>query len=82
MNAAYVDALRGLYGTKDDALETHLRRQLAHLGDCISGQMAELERDFTHDRAERVLHNLGGAMAHVRRLVALAQEQEVPDAAA
>lgn len=71
MNGAQVEALRSLYSGKDDALEAHLRRQLVDLGDCIASQMAELERDFTPERAERVLHNMAGAMAHIRRLVAM-----------
>lgn len=71
MSAAHIEALRSLYGGRDDALEAHLRRQLVDLGDCIAAQMAELERDFTPERAERVLHSLVGAMSHIRRLVAL-----------
>lgn len=71
MNGAQIEALRNLYGGKDYALEAHLRRQLVDLGDCVAAQMAELERDFTPERAEKVLHNLAGAMSHIRRLVAL-----------
>lgn len=71
MNAAQVEALRALYGNKDYVQVAHLRRQLVDLGDGLAAQMAELERDFTPERAERVLHNLAGVMAHIRRLVAM-----------
>lgn len=71
MNGAQIEALRSLYGGRDHALEAHLRRQLVDLGDGLAAQMAELERDFTPDRAEWVLHNLAGSMAHIRRLVAM-----------
>jgi len=71
MTGPEIEALRALYSGPDHAIVAHLRRQLVDLGDGLAGQFAELERDFTPERAERLLHNLAGSMAHVRRLVAL-----------
>lgn len=69
-----VQRLALLYGPRcdtRDVIAADLRRQLVDMGDGLAGQMAELERDFTRERAERVLQNLAGASAHVRRLLAL-----------
>ena len=71
MTTSQIAALRALYSGRDDALVSHLRKHLVDLGDSLAGQMAELERDFTPERADRVLQNLAGAMAHIRRLVAM-----------
>lgn len=70
MTAAEIEALRALYREPDAALVAHQRRQLVELGDGLAAQFAELERDFTPERAERLLHNMAGACAHIRRLVA------------
>jgi hypothetical protein len=47
--------------------------QLRDLGDGLKAQLAELERDFTDDRADAVIRNLAGAATFVRRL-AIARE--------
>lgn len=70
MTAPEIEALRALYRETDPAVIAHQRRQLVELGDGLAAQFAELERDFTPERAERLLHNMAGACAHVRRLVA------------
>lgn len=71
MSPAEMEALRALYAGVDPAAAATLRRQLVDVGDGLAAQFADLERDFTPERAERLLHNLSGAMAQVRRLVAL-----------
>ena len=71
--SAEIEALRALYREPDDALVASLAAALPDLGDCISSQMAELSRDPSRDRCDRVLHNLAGVVQHVRRLAA-AQE--------
>lgn len=73
MNGAEMEAMRRLYSEPDDALVATLAAQLVDLGDCISAQLAELSRDPSRDRCDRVLHNLQGVIQHVRRLSA-AQE--------
>lgn len=71
MSRAEVEALRALYAGPDPAAIATLRRQLVELGDGLATQLAELERDFSPERAERVLHNLAGVQSHIRRLVAM-----------
>ena len=56
-----------------EAMRASLAAALPDLGDCISSQMAELSRDPSRDRCDRVLHNLAGVIQHIRRLAA-AQE--------
>ena len=70
MTHSEIEARRRLYSEPDPALIAHQRRQLVELGDGLAAQFAELERDFTPERAERLLHNMAGACAHIRRLVA------------
>lgn len=72
MTGPHIEALRSLYGNPAPSFE-ELRRTLPDLGDGLAAQFADLERDFTPERAERLLHNLAGACAHIRRLSA-AQE--------
>jgi len=72
-------ALERLYGARADArdiLTGRLRTQLPDLGEALAAQLAELERDPTRDRAERVLANLAGVAAHVRRLIATQEARE------
>ncbi|MEN1942390.1 hypothetical protein WCE55_00795 [Luteimonas sp. MJ293] len=73
MSGPEIEAMRRLYSEPDDALVATLAAQLVDLGDCISSQLAELSRDPSRDRCDRVLHNLQGVIQHVRRLAA-AQE--------
>lgn len=73
MTAAEIEAMRALYREPDDALVATLAKQCVDLGDCISSQLAELSRDPSRDRCDRVLHNLAGVIQHIRRLAA-AQE--------
>jgi len=73
---AEVEALRRLYGDRGDVRDADIaarRRQLVDLGDCLAAQLAELERDFTRERADRVVQSLAGVVTHVRRLVADAE---------
>lgn len=79
MSAAQIEAMRALYRKPDDALIATLAAQLVDLGDRISAQLAELSRDPSRDRCDRVLHNLQGVIQHVRRLSA-AQEVANGDA--
>lgn len=79
MSAAQIEAMRALYREPDDALIATLAAQLVDLGDCICAQLAELSRDPSRDRCDRVLHNLQGVIQHVRRLSA-AQEVANGDA--
>lgn len=71
-HAQQVEAMRRLYAQPDTAVAS-LAAALPDLADCIAAQLAELSRDPARDRCDRVLHNLGGVVQHVRRLVA-AQE--------
>ena len=73
MTRPEIEALRALYREPDDTLAASLAAALPDLGDCIAAQLVELSRDPSRDRCDRVLHNLGGVVQHVRRLVA-AQE--------
>ena len=73
MTGPEIEALRALYREPDDALVASLAAALPDLGDCVSSQLAELSRDPSRDRCDRVLHNLAGVVQHVRRLAA-AQE--------
>lgn len=74
MIAADANALRVLYGRNphpDDDTRAAMRRQLVELGDGLAAQLAELERDFTDERADHVVRNLHGAAMHIRRLSAM-----------
>lgn len=70
MSGPEIEALRALYREPDDALAASLAAALPDLGDCIATQLAELSRDPSRDRCDRVLHNLQGVIQHVRRLAA------------
>jgi hypothetical protein len=71
-----IEALRALYAGHGHAPAAHginvdqLRAQLPELGESLAAQLAELERDFTRERAHRLLCNLDGVATYVRRLVA------------
>lgn len=41
---------------------------LCDMGDGLAAQLAELERNFTQERADDVVRNLHGAATHVRRM--------------
>lgn len=72
MTAPEIEALRReLYREPDDV--SRLAAELPDLGECIAAQLAELARDPSRDRCDRVVANLGGVVLHVRRLAA-AQE--------
>lgn len=73
MTAAEIEALRKLYAEPSATLAASLAAALPDLGDCISSQLAELARDPSRDRCDRVIHNLQGVIQHIRRLAA-AQE--------
>lgn len=74
MNGPEREALLRLHAGRDDAAIATMRRQLVDLGDCLAAQLAELEREFTRERADRVVQSLAGVTTHVRRLVALSEE--------
>jgi hypothetical protein len=46
----------------------HIRKVLPDAGDGLAAQMAELARDATPERCERLLINLRGAQSTVLRL--------------
>lgn len=72
MTAPEIEALRReLYREPDDLVR--LVAELPNLGDCIAAQLAELARNPSRDRCDRVLANLEGLKQHVRRISA-AQE--------
>lgn len=74
MTAADYNALRVLYGRNpipDEDSRAAMRRQLVELGEGLAAQLAELEREFTVERADELVRNLRGASTHVRRLVAM-----------
>ena len=67
-------AQRALYGrnpTPDDDTRAAMKRQLVELGDGLAAQLAELEREFTVERADQVICNLHGTATHLRRLSAM-----------
>lgn len=66
-----VDALRALYGGKDDALDARLRLQLVECGEALASQLAELAHDWTPERAGRIQMMLAAASAHIRQLAAM-----------
>ena len=68
MTRPEIEALRALYREPDDALAASLAKQCVDLGDCISSQLAELARDPSRDRCDRVIHNLRGVIQHIQRL--------------
>lgn len=69
-----VEQLRRLYGdnlaTAGELLGERLRKQMPELGECLAGQLAELSRDPSRERCDRVLQSLAGVIAHVRQLAA------------
>lgn len=68
MSAAEIEALRALYREPDDTLAASLAAALPDLGDCVSSQLAELARDPSRDRCDRVIANLRGVIVHIQRL--------------
>ena len=68
------EQLARLYGDRGDARDVEaaaLAAALPELGECIAAQLAELSRDPSRERCERVVANLSGVIAHIRRLDAL-----------
>ncbi|GGD40684.1 hypothetical protein [Pseudoxanthomonas indica] len=52
----------------ENIVVAHIRTQLPDVGEGLAGQLADLARDATPERCERLLVNLRGVQAQVLRL--------------
>lgn len=67
--------------TTPNPVQEAMQPQLSDIGDGISAQFADLQRDCTPERCERLVINLRGAQSAVLRLrEALQREEKSADA--
>ena len=65
----------------ENPVQEAIQPQLADIGDGLSAQFADLQRDCTAERCERLVINLRGAQSTVLRLrEALQREEKIADA--